>query len=468
MAVLELETFQTTLKTWQGNIEASINTLITASGDKAETARKALETELDGVKKNINSISEQLKTLDARRIPGLKDELEKKKFDFGMFSGAMVKEHLSRKGDLGGGIGDPWRDAGYEKEMISKHMEMRLKDATTGANNAITGAGGGYLIPDEVTNEFVDMVLQKMPMVDLGINVIRGLTGDLPVPIKTSRTTAYMVGENSKPPVSNVQYGEIVLRPKKVAAFTKQSNRLIYQSRGVSDKIIRDDLVYTMKKKMEQMLISGNGAGFQPKGIYQFIGAGSTASSVGVNGVKAQADSRFRIDDASKMITDLECADELSTPGGKWGFLMHPRVKMGMKRERITQWNGQASNNGQPILPMNLLMTDKIMEDQIGFKIGNTTLVPSNQTGPTGASSASTTCSTVIFANWDLFWMGLWRDFVMKVSDVASDGATGSALLDDQIYIVAFSEFDTQLMRQTAVTAATGCETTESLWPTGL
>jgi hypothetical protein len=63
-----------------------------------------------------------------------------------------------------------------------------------------------------------------------------------------------------------------------------------------------------------------------------------------------------------------------------------------------------------------------------------------------------------------MFWMGIWRDFVLKVSDVASDGASGSAMLDDQIYIVAFQEFDTQLMRETALTQAIGCDTLEANW----
>jgi HK97 family phage major capsid protein len=462
---MDLETLKKSMNEWEGKITTAIQNIVKESGDKSETARKALETELDGVKKTINSLTEQMKIADARHIPGAKDELKKKKFDLGLVCCSMYREHVMAKGLVGAGEGDPWKEAGYEKEMIIQGMKLR--DATTGANNAITGAGGGYLIPDEVTDQFIDMVLQAMPVIGLGVNVIKGLMGDLPVPIKTARTQAYMVGENAKPTVSNVQYGEITLRPKKVAAFTKQSNRLIYQSRGVSDKIIRDDLTYAMKKKIEQSLIYGTGTGFQPKGIYQFKSV-MTPSSAGTNGVLPQALNRFRIDNASQMITDLECVDEMSTPGGKWGFLMHPRVKMGMKRERITQWNGQQSQNGQPILPMNLLMTDKIFEDQLGYPFAATTLVPANETGPTGALNASTTTSSVTFGNWNLFWMGMWRDFILKVSDVASDGATGSALLDDQIYIVAFHEFDTQLMRNSAMTMVSGCETTETLWPTGL
>ena len=441
---MELKEFEATLEKWQNDIQTNINGLLTASGEKSETARKALEGELDTVKKALNSVTEQLKTVQSRHVPGLAEELKNHPFDFGMAVGGMYKAFK--------GISDPWKDAGPEKEMLDQYKALREK-----TNDAQSGAAGGYLIPDEVTNNFIDMIMQNMPLQELGMNVIKGLVGELPVPKKTQRTSGYMVGESGKPPASDVQYGEVVLRPKKAAAFSKQSNRLIYQSRGVSDKIIRDDLQYVMRRTIEQQCLSGTGTGKQAKGIYNFSSA-MTPSSVAL----AATGARFKVDDASKMITDIECADEIATPGAKMGFLMHPRVKNGMKRERIQMYSGAASTAGFPILPMNLLMTDKVLSDQLGQQIKCTTLVPSNIQSTDG--STSSTCSNVLFGNWDLFWMGMWRDLILKVSDVASDGSTGSAFLDDQIYIVMFQEFDTALMRETSFTQAVNAETKESLW----
>ena len=451
---MELKEFQETLTKWQGDIQTQVNGLLAASGEKAETARKALETELDSVKKALNSVTEQMRVVAMRGVPGLKEELTRHPFDFGMFVKALYFEADKRCN-----VTDPWKDAMPEKEMIKAAMEVRTK-----AGMADVGSTGGYLIPDEVTNNFIDMVFQNMPLADLGMNIVKGLVGELPVPRKTQRTTGYMVGEMGKPPSSDVLYGEVVLRPRKAAAFTKQSNRLIYQSRGVSDKIIRDDLQYVMRRTIEQNAMTGTGTGKQPKGLYQFA-TGMTPSTVAMQsyinsqGQVTTGGGRFRVDDASHMITDIECADEQSTPGAKLGFLMHPRVKNGMKRERVSFYSGQPQSTGFPILPMNLLMTDKVLSDQLGQKIAVTTLVPNNE-----SFGASGTCSSVTYGNWDLFWMGMWRDLIIKVSDVAGDGSTGSAFLDDQLYIVMFQEFDTQLMRQTAMTQAKGCETTESNW----
>lgn len=435
---MELKELETQLKDHLGKIEIQVNEALKSQGDKSTSVVKALQTEIDDCKKVLNSVTDQLKTIQARNVPGLKDELAKKHFDFGM---AVKGIYLEGKGKS-----NAWTEAGFEKECMEESMKLR-------SNYAGDGAAGGYLIPDEVTQEFIDLTMVNMPIVSLGTNVIKGLVGDLPVPKKTSRTSAYMVGENVKPTESSAAFGQVTLRPKKVAAFTKQSNRLIYQSRGVSDRIIRDDLMYSMKKKMEDQMLQGTGTGYQAKGILNNTGFTTSSVALGANG------GRFRIDDAASMITDMEVADEINFPNAKFGYLFHPRVKGGMKRERVVQYSGGTERGGQPIWPMNLLMTDKILSEQLGYNIAATTLMPSNI-----SKGTSSTCSKVIFGNWDLFWCGIWRDMIIKASDVAGDGSTGSALLDDQIYIVVMQEFDTALMRETAFTVAEGCETLESNW----
>jgi HK97 family phage major capsid protein len=440
---MELKEFEATLKTWQGEIQTQVNNLLKESGEKAETAKKALESELDTIKKSLNSVGEQLKAIEARKTPGLADELKKKPFDLGCLVQAMTKEYKRVP------VEEAWKGAEWERECITASLQQR-KD-----NNASTGADGGILIPDEVSNTFIDMVTQAMPLFDLGMNVVKGLVGDLPVPKKTQRTSAYMVGENEKPAGSSVKYGEVKLTPHKAAAFSKQSNRLIYQSRGVSDKIIRDDLAYSMAKLMHEQALSGTGTGKQTKGLFNHTGftPSSATTALGANG------GRFKIDHAAQMVTDLECADEINNVGGKYGFLMHPRVKAGMRRERVIQYSGQAQADAQPILPMNLLMTDKVLSEQLGYKIASTTLVPSNNTKGT-----STTCAKTVFGDWNLFWMGMWRDLIIKVSDQAGDGASGSAFMDDQMYIIMFQEFDTALMREACMVVTEGCETMEANW----
>lgn len=444
---MELKEVKELLSTQIKDAETQFNNIAKDISDKSSDQYKTLEskfnTETETLKKTITSLEEQIKLANAKAVPGLKEELKKHPFDFGMAVSGIYK---SAKG-----ASNPWKEVDTGKEMYEK--EMMQEAAKLRSNTAGTGTEGGYLIPDEVTSDFIDMTIANMPIVGLGAKVVKGLVGDLPVPKKTARCTAYMVGENSAPTASAVTYGQVTLRPKKCGAFSKQSNRLIYQTRGVSDQIIRADLQDSMRLKMEQELISGTGTGHEPKGLLTHTGFTTSTVSMGSNG------GRFKIDNASQMMTDIEVADEALNPNGKYGMLMHPRVKAGMKRERVLQYSTQASEDAQPILPMNLLMTDKVLSDQLGIGIGATTLLPATNTVGT-----STTCSKVVYGDWNLFWIGLWRDMMIKVSDVAGDGSTGSAFLDDMLYIVLFQEFDCLVMRESGMTVATGCETTESSW----
>lgn len=434
---MELNELKKALEETASKIQSDVKTLIGEASEKAKTETVRLEKELEDLRKSLTSVTEQLKSAQKATVPGLKDELSKKNFDFGCFVRGLYNEANRGSAEHN----DAWREAGYEKEIIDQYAKVR-------ANYAGDGTAGGYLIPPEVTKEVIDLAMAQMPVLSLGVRVIRGLCGDLPIPTRTSRTTAYMVGENEGPTASQVAYGEKKLTPHKVAAFSKQSNRLIYQSRGVSDRIIREDLAYSMKLKMEQQLIYGTGANKQVKGLLNHGSFTTSSVSLGNNG------GRFRFDNAAQMITDLEKVDERCT-----GLLMNTVVKWGMKRERILQYSTQTQATAQPILGLNLLMTDANIADQLGIKLGSTSVVPANET-----TGTSTTTSSVIAGNWDMFWLGLWRDLAFKVSDVAGDGSTGSAFLDDQLYILALQEFDCLVMRESAFTKATGAETTEANW----
>jgi len=365
---------------------------------------------------------------------------EVKKFSMTSFCGAMIKEHKKAS--------NPWADAGIEKEMCEQYAKIRT-------NIAGDGTLGGYLIPPEAAAEIIDLAIAATPILGLA-NTIRGLVGELPIPTLTGRPTAYMVGENGKPTASNNTYGLKTLRPKKAGAFSKQSSRLAYQSRGVSDTMIKKQIANAMSLKMSEMFYKGSGADKEPAGIMietaNMTDAGYTSDILSTNGA------RFRIDDTQKLMTAIECADEYPD-SGNYAFLMHPRVRSGMRRERVIQYSGQAEAQGMPIMGYNPLINNTTLDSLIGAPIKVTTQVTATDT-----VGSSTTCSKVLFGNWEYFYAGLWRDFTMKISDVAGDGSTGSAFLDDMIYIVAFQEFDCALVRPTAFTFVGGAETSETSW----
>lgn len=439
-------------KELQTSIEAKVKELLLSSSAEGIAKIEALSNDLAQLRTAQENMEKQVRQQKAALIPGYSDTLECKKFSITSFVGALYREANPHSD----GHRDPWKGSEFEKEACDAYQKRlqqeRIESIVSRGNEANDGSLGGYLIPPDQTSEIIELAIANMPIMKMGTTIIRGLVGDLPVPNVQSRPTSYWVGETEAPTESQAGYGMKYLRPRKLGAFTKQSNRLIYQSRGVSDGIIKQLLAESIALKLEEGLIVGTGTDKQPLGLFNNTGMTTSSVSLGANG------GRFRIDDAGKMIADLDDVNELAMPG-MFGFLMNPRVKNGMKRERSPQYSGQALNQGLPILWMNPLLNDKVLQDLIGYNIGSTSIVPKTNT-----VGSSTTCSKVAFGNFTKFWVSFWRDFVIKVSDQAADGSGGSAFLQDQMFIVAFQEVDCLLMRPSAVTLATGAETTEANW----
>jgi hypothetical protein len=199
-------------------------------------------------------------------------------------------------------------------------------------------------------------------------------------------------------------------------------------------------------------LTVGTGTEYQPKGILNQPDTTSSTVSLGNNG------GRFRVTDAARMEMDIDVANEL-IDNGKFGYLMRPEVKSGMKRERVVMYNGATADLGLPVDVMNPLMSDARLRDILGYDFKTTTQVPKDNVVGT-----SSTCSKVAFGNWEFFYVGMWRDFVIKVSEHASDAGGKSAFTEDQLYVVAFQEIDCELVRPTAMTIAAGAECLESKW----
>lgn len=437
-----MKELKTELESFKGTVQNTVKELINNGKEETSAEVTALKAKVTEAEDSLKNLNEKIKESEALHIPGLKDELEKKSFSWTSFIRALY----NRSNHNAPGHYNPWEEAGaeYEKEIVDQHMKKR--DAS-----ADDGSSGGYLVPEEVSSEIIGLAMDSMPIMDMGVTKLTGLYGNLPVPKLTARQNSYWVGENQKPTKGNNTFGQVTLRPKKAGAFTKQSNRLIYQSRGVSDMAIKQALGDSLRLKVHEGIVQGTGSEHQPKGIIRYDGFSSNDVSMGSNG------RRFKIDDASDLELALEVATELNDTG-EYGYLMRPEIRSGMKREKVKQYSTQDSEDGMPIMAINPLINNKQLEDILGYKLRTTTHIPLESLG------TSDTVSDVIFGNWKLLWVGFWRDLEIKVSDTASDGSTGSAFLEDQLYIVGFQEVDCAVMRESAFSKVNGAETKRTNW----
>jgi HK97 family phage major capsid protein len=442
---MDFEKLKEQLESWKKNIEKAVQDKIAEQSTAANSEVVALKAKLEEINASLKSLKDQEEARKQLAIPGLKDNLKTNPFSWSKFAFAALSS--SR------GNNKAWDNAGYELEIIENYKKLWVptvyKDAIAG-----DGTQGGYLIPEEVTSEIIDMTIANMVIMQMGCTELRNLYGDLPIPKMTARNTGYWVGETEAPTESNVTFGEFTLRPKKAGVFTKYSKRLSYQTRGTADNLIKQMVSDSLALTLDAGFLSGTGTQSQPKGILTQTGMTTTANQA-TNGA------RFRVDKAAAMIQALDAANELRD-GGNYGFIMRPEVLGGMRRERIPQFTGQPIGQGMPLSMTNVLMSNQQLEQQIGYKLRSTTQLSAAVTCGT-----SSTCSKVIFGNWKQMFLGFWRGMEIKVSDQASDASGNSSFLKDEFFMVAFQEVDSNVGRATAFTTVSDAETTESNWSNG-
>jgi HK97 family phage major capsid protein len=331
----------------------------------------------------------------------------------------------------------------------SANVTKEMVEAIHKANNTESGANGGYLVPTEKSNEIIQLAIASMPVMDFGPTVLSGLTGNLDIPKVTGRSTGYWVGETEAPTESSPTFGQIELRPKTVAGFTKQSRLLLTQAGSVAETLIKNSLAEGIALKWHEAIIAGTGTNSQPRGIVNYSGLTSSSTLEATDGI------RFKVDKAAGMMTRVDVANLLK-PNSKKGFLMRPEVLSGMKRERVIQFSGQPQADGMPVI--NPLIKNATLEDILEAKIRTTTLLSGTLT-----KGSNNFCSQVIFGDWSQLVLAMWNGFEVVTSNTAGD-STGSAMRNRQIWITAFQNVDVNIKDEGAFTVVADARVRESDW----
>jgi len=349
---------------------------------------------------------------------------------------------------------DLCKDCGYEKEVF----DQAIQKASTAGQFASSGIAGGFFIPVEVSDMVIPLAHAKMPIMDLKPTLLSNLTSNLSIPRVTSRSVGYWIGENSVPGPSGVatqsknEFGMINLTPKRLAVYNKISNLLLLQAPAVAEKTILDELALMIALEWHKALIYGTGTSYQPKGIMKHSIIASAA--LGASG------GRFTLDKAQVMQADIDNVD-LLLDTGNFAYVMHPLVKQGMKRERVSFASGTSAvgNTGFPVYGLYQGMADnKAVEDRVGYPIKSTT-----QISKTNTKGSSTSCSDVIFGDFTQLIIATWANMVLKKTDVASD-PNSSAFLNDETWFLMQMQVDTAIKNENAFCQVADAETNSLLW----
>lgn len=339
-------------------------------------------------------------------------EKEVKRFSFLRFLNALA--HPS----------DPeaQRAAAFELECAAEASNVSKKEAR-GAMipydvlvakrdmNVGTPGDGGNLVETVLDSaSFIDILQNRLALVQCGITMLPGLNGNIAIPRQTGGASHFWLAENGTPSESSATFDQIAMSPKTVGAYTEISRRLLKQSSIPAESFAVRELARVLALAIDLAGINGSGAGNEPLGILNYPGIGDVAG--GTNGGDPSWDD----------IVDLETAvASANADVGSLCYLTNAKVRGKTKRTFIDAGSGER-------------IWDRSDTPLNGYRAVVSNQVPSDLDKGTSTG----VCSAVIFGNFADHILGMWGGLDLQVNPYSLD--TSGA-----VRVTAFQDVDMQI-----------------------
>lgn len=162
-------------------------------------------------------------------------------------------------------------------------------------------AGGGYTVKDQyIPQSFIQILTNLFGPQNLGVTMLDGLQGIVPMIRELNENVAYWAGEGTGPDPSDVLFSREEMKPKKVGALTGYSHEFLNQTSLNVEAFVNNKLGRTVRNKIFEGMLYGTGSNYQPKGIKNWSGVG---------GVLGAGFSRDKALDLESQILDADAAD---------------------------------------------------------------------------------------------------------------------------------------------------------------
>lgn len=286
--------------------------------------------------------------------------------------------------------------------------EVQRRDLAVGTSTA----GGHTVATNLMAANFIDILRNRMMTMNMGAQMLTGLSGNIAIPRQTGGATAYWVAESGAPTESQQAFDQVTMSPKTVGAFTDISRKLLLQSSMDVEGFVRNDLATVLATAIDLAAINGSGASNQPTGILNTSGIGSVAG--GTNGA---APTWANIVD---LWSDIAVAN---ADFGNVGMLTNAKV--------IGKLMSTLKSSGVAGYIVDAFPDASGMTNAGGTRCGVSNQVPSNLTKGT----SSGVCSAILFGNFADLIIGQWGSL-----DLTVDPYTGST--SGTVRVVALQDVD--------------------------
>jgi HK97 family phage major capsid protein len=317
-----------------------------------------------------------------------------------------------------------------DQEKALKHNANTWKDESVQkALEASTASAGGVLLPEQLSQDIVELLRPMAVVRRMGPTVLQMPVGTIRIPKLVAGSAAAYIGENTNAGVTQPQFGQVVLSLKKLAALVPISNDLLRYSNPGADSIVRSDLVRAMAQREDGAFIRDNGTQYTPKGLRYWALAGNLLAQTGTD---------ILADITTNLGRPILALKNANVPMTRPGWLFSPRTE----HRLMTIQNGVGQFVYRP----------EMMDGRLWrYPYATTTQIPDNLGGGTE--------SEIYLVDFDDVAIGEAMSLSVDASAEASytsGSSTVSAFQQDQTVVRAIAEHDFVARREQAIAILTG------------
>lgn len=222
------------------------------------------------------------------------------------------------KGLIVGGVLAAMAMGKGDKDKAIAFAKNSKQDAVVKALEASTEAGGGALIPEDYSSDFIDLLTPRAVVRSFGTPVVPMASGSMIISGLASAATAYYQGEARPATKSQQAFKLRRLNARKLTALVPVSNDLIRRGGPRVNSIVRNDTLRSIVLKEDVTFIRGTGTEFAPKGLRYQANAANVIPWSGA--VSLTTVTQF----LGQLVLALE---EANVPFTNPGWMFSPRTK---------------------------------------------------------------------------------------------------------------------------------------------
>lgn len=190
--------------------------------------------------------------------------------------------------------------------------------------NIATGAAGGFLVPEAVSAEIIELLRPASVVMSLSPRMVPLPNGNLTMNRQATGSQAGYIGEQQNIGATGVTFGQVKLSAKKLAALIPISNDLLRSASTAADLFVRDDLVTSLATRADLAFIRGSGTEFSPRGFRFQLSGYATIEATNILTANATVNLVNVTTDAARIELSIRNGD---VPVVRPGWLMSPRTE---------------------------------------------------------------------------------------------------------------------------------------------